>query len=81
MDPRFLHADSEYSDLSLRLVHMSFCWFCHALAHILTRQDEINGFFMNANKQISYVCDKLKKDSKLQAGYNAVGFSQGGQFW
>ena len=36
-DPRFLHADSEYSDqtdLSLRWAHMPFCWFCHALAHI-----------------------------------------------
>ena len=44
-------------------------------------QDELNGFFMNVNDQITMVCDKLKKDTKLQAGYNAIGFSQGGQFW
>ena len=43
-DPRFLHGDSEDSDLwsdwadaqadlSLRWVHRSFCLFCHAAAH------------------------------------------------
>ena len=38
----FLHKDSEDSDqvdaqadLSLQIAHMSFCWFCHAVAHIL----------------------------------------------
>lgn len=35
---------------------------------------------MNVNKQIDIVCDQLAKDSKLQSGYNAIGFSQGGQF-
>lgn len=35
---------------------------------------------MNVNKQIDNVCDQLAKDSKLQSGYNAIGFSQGGQF-
>ena len=44
-------------------------------------QDTENGFLMNVNDQITMVCDKLKKDAKLQAGYNAIGFSQGGQFW
>ena len=44
-DPRFLHADSEDSyildwadaqaDLSLRRVHMPFCWFCHVAAQIV----------------------------------------------
>ena len=41
-DPSFLHADSEdgsdwadaQADLSLHWVHMPFCRFCHALAHI-----------------------------------------------
>ena len=38
-DPSFLHADSEDSDptgrmLSLRWAHMPFCWFCHEAAHI-----------------------------------------------
>lgn len=44
-------------------------------------EDTENGFLLNVNKQITMVCDKLKKDPKLQAGYNAIGFSQGGQFW
>jgi len=39
-----------------------------------------NGFFMNANKQIAMVCDQVQSDPKLKDGYNAVGFSQGGQF-
>lgn len=43
-------------------------------------EDTLNGFFLNVNTQISMVCDMLAKDSKLQNGYNAIGFSQGGQF-
>ncbi|KAK7100231.1 palmitoyl-protein thioesterase 1-like [Littorina saxatilis] len=43
-------------------------------------EDTENGFLMNANDQISLVCSKLKNDSKLAAGYNSIGFSQGGQF-
>lgn len=35
---------------------------------------------MNVNDQIDMVCQKLATDKKLQAGYNAIGFSQGGQF-
>ena len=30
--------------------------------------------------QIKQVCDKLASDPKLKNGYNALGFSQGGQF-
>ncbi|XP_041358728.1 palmitoyl-protein thioesterase 1-like [Gigantopelta aegis] len=43
-------------------------------------EDTENGFFLNVNKQLDMVCKKLKNDVKLQKGYNAVGFSQGGQF-
>lgn len=39
-----------------------------------------NSFFMNVNDQVAFVCDKLARDPKLQGGYNAMGFSQGGQF-
>ena len=39
-----------------------------------------NGFLMNANKQVAYVCNKLKGDMKLAGGFNAIGFLQGGQF-
>ena len=42
-DPRFLHADSEYSNqtgrmpklIRVRGAHRLFCWFCHAAAHII----------------------------------------------
>ncbi|XP_046850386.1 palmitoyl-protein thioesterase 1-like [Xenia sp. Carnegie-2017] len=44
-------------------------------------EDTINGFLMNANKQIDIVCKKLSSDEKLKDGYNAMGFSQGGQFF
>lgn len=43
-------------------------------------EDMENGFLMNVNKQIDMVCKKLASDEKLQNGYNALGFSQGGQF-
>ena len=43
-------------------------------------QDTENGFLMNANNQVDIVCAQLKNDSKLQQGFNAMGFSQGGQF-
>ncbi|XP_020629307.1 palmitoyl-protein thioesterase 1-like [Orbicella faveolata] len=43
-------------------------------------QDMENGFFMNANDQIKQVCEKVAADPKLKDGYNALGFSQGGQF-
>ncbi|XP_060083382.1 palmitoyl-protein thioesterase 1-like [Ylistrum balloti] len=42
--------------------------------------DMENGFLMNANDQVAMACDKIAKDTKLQDGYHAVGFSQGGQF-
>lgn len=43
-------------------------------------EDTINGFFMNVNDQVKMVCETLANDTKLQQGYNAIGFSQGGQF-
>ncbi|CAH1774934.1 unnamed protein product, partial [Owenia fusiformis] len=43
-------------------------------------EDMENGFLMNVNDQVTMACDKIKKDPKLAAGYNSVGFSQGGQF-
>ncbi|MGH0190585.1 UNVERIFIED_CONTAM: hypothetical protein FKN15_047893 [Acipenser sinensis] len=42
--------------------------------------DTENGFFMNINDQVSLVCDTLARDPQLKEGYNAMGFSQGGQF-
>ncbi|KAI9581794.1 hypothetical protein GQX74_010111 [Glossina fuscipes] len=42
--------------------------------------DYESGFFIHPNKQVEYVCQELAKDKKLTGGYNAIGFSQGGQF-
>jgi len=35
---------------------------------------------MGGNEQVTQVCQKLASDEKLKNGYNAMGFSQGGQF-
>ncbi|XP_053431056.1 palmitoyl-protein thioesterase 1 [Nycticebus coucang] len=43
-------------------------------------EDVENSFFLNVNSQVTTVCQILAKDPKLQHGYNAMGFSQGGQF-
>ena len=43
-------------------------------------EDTENGFLMNVNTQVDIVCKKLATDDKLKKGYNAMGFSQGGQF-
>ncbi|XP_049874313.1 palmitoyl-protein thioesterase 1 [Pectinophora gossypiella] len=43
-------------------------------------EDFENGYFMNPNKQIDMACEMLKNDTKLQNGFNAIGFSQGCQF-
>ncbi|KAG0372528.1 hypothetical protein BGX24_000138 [Mortierella sp. AD032] len=43
-------------------------------------EDQRAGFFGNVNKQIEAVCEQLKSIPELEGGFNAVGFSQGGQF-
>ena len=43
-------------------------------------EDVENSFFLNVNSQVTTVCQILAKDPKLQHGYDAMGFSQGGQF-
>jgi len=42
--------------------------------------DEFGGFIGSVNDQVASVCAALKADPKLAKGFNAVGFSQGGQF-
>lgn len=42
--------------------------------------DYESGFFIHPDKQVEYVCKALANDKKLRNGYNAIGFSQGGQF-
>jgi len=43
-------------------------------------EDEFCGFIGSVNNQIQEVCDTLKNVPNLRDGFNAVGFSQGGQF-
>ncbi len=41
--------------------------------------DEVEGFFGNMNHQVAAVCEQLRQIPALQGGFNAIGFSQGGQ--
>lgn len=41
--------------------------------------DEVEGFFGNMNDQVDTACKQLKRIPELAGGFNAVGFSQGGQ--
>ncbi|KAL0270574.1 UNVERIFIED_CONTAM: hypothetical protein PYX00_007940 [Menopon gallinae] len=43
-------------------------------------QDIESSYFLNANRQVELACETLRSNSKLQDGYNAIGFSQGAQF-
>lgn len=42
--------------------------------------DYKSGYLIHPNKQVEEVCQQLSNDPKLVNGYNAIGFSQGGQF-
>jgi len=42
--------------------------------------DMENGFFKDTNQQIKMACDMIREDTNIQNGFNALGFSQGGQF-
>lgn len=42
--------------------------------------DTESGFFRDTNRQVREVCQMIAEDPELQGGYNAIGFSQGGQF-
>jgi len=42
--------------------------------------DEYNSYFMNVNDQIDYAAKELASIPELGKGFNALGFSQGGQF-
>ncbi|KXZ55785.1 hypothetical protein GPECTOR_2g1335 [Gonium pectorale] len=42
--------------------------------------DTLSGFWGDVNDQVARVCSQLRNMTELRGGYNAVGFSQGGQF-
>ncbi|KAI0674767.1 alpha/beta-hydrolase [Trametes maxima] len=44
------------------------------------KEDEKAGFFGNVNEQILTAAEQFKNVSELQGGFDAIGFSQGGQF-
>ncbi|CAH0390158.1 unnamed protein product [Bemisia tabaci] len=43
-------------------------------------EDTENGYLLNANKQVEFVCKELLSMPEMEDGYNAIGFSQGSQF-
>lgn len=43
-------------------------------------EDYESGYFVHPNKQVEEACQQIASDENLQNGYNAIGFSQGGQF-
>jgi len=44
------------------------------------QEDTLHGFLDLVDRQVDYVCDVLRADPMLANGFNAIGFSQGGQF-
>jgi len=44
------------------------------------KEDELAGFFGDVNKQVESACEQIAAQEELAGGYNAIGFSQGGQF-
>ena len=59
-------------------LHFEYKHSCFAYAALV--QDTLNGVFKNTNDQVEMACRLIQDDPKLQQGYNAIGFSQGGQF-
>ncbi len=43
-------------------------------------EDTMNGFLKPAVEQVALACEQISSIPQLQNGFNAVGFSQGGQF-
>lgn len=74
-DPRSMGAVQKEIEKSVPGIYV------HSIAiGATTKEDQMAGFFGNFNDQLKTVCETLKNDTKLQGGFNAVGFSQGGQF-
>lgn len=42
-------------------------------------EDFLSSYFTNLNDQVAFACKEIANNSKLQNGYNLIGFSQGGQ--
>lgn len=68
------------SDLIAELSRTAALVNLQTIRAALIPQDMENSFFMNVNEQVREVCSQLATDPQLRGGYNAMGFSQGGQF-
>jgi len=64
-----------------KLIEDNLGVFVHSIATGTTEYSDIwSSFFGNLNDQVATVCTQLKGLKELKKGFNAVGFSQGGQF-
>ncbi|KAJ9505000.1 hypothetical protein QJQ45_013627 [Haematococcus lacustris] len=55
--------------------------YVHSIATGSTAAADVwSSYFGSVNDQVAGVCDELRSTPELAGGYNAVGFSQGGQF-
>ncbi len=53
----------------------------HSIATGTTEAKDVwSSYFGNVNDQVQAACDQIASIPELQHGYNALGFSQGGQF-
>lgn len=52
----------------------------HFKLMVHTSQEIEKSFSMNTNLQVDEACKQIANDTNLKNGYNAIGFSQGGQF-
>jgi len=64
-----------------KLIEDNLGVFVHSISTGSTEYYDIwSSFFGNVNDQVAEVCAELKELKELKHGFNAVGFSQGGQF-
>ncbi|GMH40355.1 hypothetical protein BSKO_08259 [Bryopsis sp. KO-2023] len=54
--------------------------FVYSIGFGSESEDIKAGYFGNVNEQVAEACEKLAKVEELKDGFDAVGFSQGGQF-
>lgn len=77
--------DSAYSEGMQSLASELKEAFPGVYVHLINLADTLSadqkaGFFGNVNEQIEQVCQDLKEVKGLKNGFDAIGFSQGGQF-
>jgi len=74
-DPESLGAEQKVLEDSIPGVYVHSLMFGKNLD-----EDEESGLSMPCNKQVEDACAMIASDPKLKDGYNAIGYSQGGQF-